>query len=282
MNVVWVRRALFTLAPVELVVAGLILGGVSIPAPVRWTVLGLIVGTLLLEAIVWIRAYRFHRRTESVRRSAVVAMEQVVGARLWSVMAAEFAMVGSLARWIRRQPEVPAGAQAFTYHRQGAPIMWTMVGLIAVETAALHLVVPWPTVRLVLVILSLYSLLWVTGFIAGFTVHPHLLRDRTLILRHGPRVSITIPTETITEITLRNGDLPGIRSVRYEEPSESTGDGVLHIAHAGSTNTVISLATSLPGSRLTGNMPVTQVRAWVDEPRSLKLGLQALGPNISH
>lgn len=160
--------------------------------------------------------------------------------------------------------------------------MWTMVGLIVVETAALHLLVPWPTVRLVLVILSLYSLLWVVGFIAGFTVHPHLLSNDTLTLRHGPRVSVAIPTDAITEIALRGGDLPGIRSVRYEQLPGSTGDGVLHIAHAGSTNTVISLAAPLPGSRYTSDMPVTQVRAWVDEPRSLKLGLQASGPDTSH
>ena len=156
-----------------------------------------------------------HRRTANIRQAASAATQHVIGPVLWSLIAAEFAIVGSLARLISGKPYVPAGTTAFTYHRQAAPVMWMMVGLIVIEIAVLHLVVPWPTVQLVLVILSFCSLLWVVGFIAGFKVFPHLLSNDTLTLRHGPRVSIAIPREAIGEIALREDDLPGIRSVRY-------------------------------------------------------------------
>lgn len=242
----------------------------------RWTVLVLIAATMATEVVLWVRAFGAHRRSAGMRGAAVAATEHVLGPRLWSLIAAEFAMVCSLARWILRRQDVPRGTTAFSYHRQAAPVMWVMVGLIAAETLALHLIVPWPMVRLVLVILSLYSLLWVLGFIAGFVVHPHLLSPDTLTLRHGPRVRVAIPVSSVAGIGIREGELPGLRSVRYTPASAPGGEHVLHIAHAGRTNTVISLSTPLPGGSPTDNEPVTQIHAWVDDPRALRLRLPVM------
>lgn len=110
---------------------------------------------------------------------------------------AQSAPLTSLVRLLARRPDVPDGAVPFAYHRATAPVMWVMVGLIVVELVVLHLAVPWPTARFVLVVLNVLGLVWVLDSIAGFIVNPHLLTRDVLTLRSGPRMSVRIPRDRI-------------------------------------------------------------------------------------
>jgi hypothetical protein len=104
---------------------------------------------------------------------------------------------GSLARKIRRRPDVPAGATAVHYGGSMRPLLWCMIIVSIIEVAVVELIVPWPTLRWILVVLGVYGLIWVLGFAASLSVNPHTLSSASLRLRFGFFTTITIPAEML-------------------------------------------------------------------------------------
>lgn len=268
MNATIARRVLFALAPVEVLFVGLMLAGVELPTTARWLVIGLFVAALIAELIVWTGAFWRFRAKLPLRPALARATEQVLGQRLWAVASSEFALAGSLVRMCLGRPSVPEGSRPFSNHRRSEPIRWLLVGITVVEIVVLHLVIPWPTARLVLVILSAYSLLWVVGLIAGFNTHPHLLVPDAVILRHGPRTRLQVPRRAIASVRVREADLPGVRSIKFEHADPPGGDPVLHLAQAGRTNTVLTLAPAIDGGALSGGQDITRIHCWLDDPKA--------------
>ncbi len=272
MNAAAFRRILFSLVPVELACLVLIAAGVDLPGPFRLAVLALLIATLVVEISIWIGAFRRFRRDGASRPTAAKnATRHVIGDRLWGFITSEFSLVGSIARLIARKPDVPDGTRGFTYHRQSAPMMWAMVGLVVIEIAVVHLVIPWDIVRLVLLVVSVYSLIWIVGFIAGFMVRPHLLDDRTLVLRHGPKTVVVLPLTDIERIETTGRDLSGMRSIRYVD-----GSG-LHLAQGGQTNVDVTLTRPINGVLQAEVHPVDRVSFWADDPDLLARDVRAAG-----
>lgn len=259
-----------TLVPVELACIALMAAGVDVPTPLRVAVLALVATTVAVEVCLWGVAFRRNHRDGLGRRTAAKnAARHVIGERLWGFITAEFALIGSIARLIARRPDVPDGARGYTYHRQSAPMMWTMVGLVVIETAVVHLVVPWDIIRLVLLVLSLYSLIWIVGFIAGFMVRPHLMTDSELVIRHGPKKILVIPVADIERIQTKRRDLSGTRSIRY------VADSGLHLAQGGQTNLDVTLTKPINGVPQAVGQPVGRVSFWADDPGDLVRGVRA-------
>lgn len=264
------RRILFSLVPFELAVLLMLALGVNLPAAVRLIVLLLLSATVIVEASIWLLTFR-QKRSDGLCRSvaAKAATRHVIGETLWGFIAAELGLITSIARLIARRPKVPEGAETFTYHQQASPIMWLMVGLILVEVVVLHFVIPWETVRLIVLVLSVYSLIWVIGFIAGFIVHPHLVHENTLVVRHGPKVSLPIPITSIERIEVSRHGLPGTRSIRYVSPQTETPAGTLHLSQGGQTNVELTLTRPFDGGEPTRGNPVGKIHLWVDDHRKL-------------
>lgn len=66
--------------------------------------------------------------------------------------------------------------------------MWLWIGASALETVAVHFSVPWPWVRWTLMVMSLWRLVWIVGFLAGLIVYPHLIEpDRVRSQRSHDR-----------------------------------------------------------------------------------------------
>lgn len=232
MNAATVRLILLFLAPLELATVALIAGGWAVPRLLRGAVIAVLLATLALEVALWVVALHRSRRSGApLRRAVGMATRHVVGDLLWEFAAAELASLVSLWQLITRRKRVPSDALPVTYHCESAPMQWLIAGLVGVELLVVHLVIPWPLARVVLLVLSIYSLIWLSGLFAGWAVNPHLLDRRLLIIRHGPRTRIDVPLAQIAQISPENGEVSGVRSTRYEPRDQVDGDDVLRVAH---------------------------------------------------
>lgn len=270
MNATLFRRILFSLVPVELAVLLMLALGVNLPAALRLIVLLLLTATVTVEASIWIltfRQKRGHGLPSSV--AAKTATRHVVGETLRGFITAELGLLTSIVRLVTRRPKVPEGTETFTYHQQASPMMWLMAGLILVEVIVLHFVIPWETVRLIVLVLSVYSLIWVIGLIAGFIVHPHLMYEDALVVRHGHKVSLLVPIVSIERIEISRHGVSGTRSIRYDIPQAEGPAGTLHLSQGGQTNVELFLTRPIDGGASTRGNPVENIRLWIDDPRRL-------------
>jgi hypothetical protein len=139
-------------------------------------------------------------------------------------------------------------------------LLWTTVGLGVIETVAVHLLVPWPTLRWVLLAVSAYGLLWVVGLAFSLRQHPHVLRGDELLLRFGHFRTTRVP-------------LAGLAGVRRDVRTEHKRnvelcDGTLSLSVVGETAVELAFA---PGTEVEvrGRVErVPQVRFFADDSRA--------------
>lgn len=212
----------------------------------------------------YLRRYRDHRRSSGSRREALRAL--AVDDPYLRMMAAEARTFASLGRWIARRPDVPAGAVAIGYCRGtlGIPIALSVAA--GIELVAVHLLIPWPTVRLILDLLGIYALLMILGLLAGRIVRPHLIVGAELVLRSGPHVCARVPLSHVTEV----------RRDRRLSPTSAAieTDGERHIlALPGPDGTSLTVVLARPVEAAVPGLPwgrpelreVSEVRLHVDD-----------------
>jgi hypothetical protein len=120
--------------------------------------------------------------------------------------------------------------------------------------------VPWPTLRWVLLALSVYGLLWVVGLACSLRQHPHVRRGEDLLLRFGhfrtTRVSLA-------------GLVAARRDVRTgHKHNVEFSDGDLSLSVAGETT--VELVFDPPAEvEVRGTTErVTRIRFFADDPRT--------------
>ena len=117
-------------------------------------------------------------------------------------VAFEVNLYRSLFRWVTRRPDVPSGAAAFPYVGAIATLLWAFVIVSAIELVAVHLLLPWATIRLVADLLGLWGLVWMLG------------RPLEVPLRKGP--------ETVVAIRFHADDARGLVARVRERLGEGT------------------------------------------------------------
>jgi hypothetical protein len=104
----------------------------------------------------------------------------------------------SLYRFIFRRPLVPAGAKAFTYHRPIMSIMIVFVVLSAIEIPIVDLIVhQWLFVRIPFLILGIWGLTFMVGFLLGYLTRPHAVGPEGIRVRSGADVEIALSWDDI-------------------------------------------------------------------------------------
>lgn len=181
----------------------------------------------------------------------------------------ELALYRSLGRWIARRPDVPDGATPLRYAQLVGPMLWLWILGSATETVAVELVLrhvdaDWAeAIRLPLLVLGIWGVLWMLGMLASYRVRPHLLEADHLRVRNGARTWVDVPLAALTRARSVEHELPGtIRAVHHE-------DGLLLVGVSGRTNLELDLGgpTVLRSSR--GEVTADRVGLWVDEPRDV-------------
>jgi hypothetical protein len=220
----------------------------------------LLAAVLVVEAAAFRRAYRAERRSGGSRRAGLVAGAEAVWPPVVLRLArAEAGVVRSLWWAVRRRSDVGPGDLPLPYAGRFRLVLGALAVLGALETAVVHVLLPWQTARWVLLAVSLYALLWVLGSGLSLFQHPHLLRDDELVLRFGHLRSVAVPLAGLVAVR---------RSVQSGHGKVLRRDGDrLVLSVMGDTDVELRFD---PPVRVAGQgEPVIRVAFWVDDPQAV-------------
>lgn len=188
---------------------------------------------------------------------------------VWEAVALELALYRSLARWIARRPDVPAGATPVAYAQLVGPMMWLWILGSATEVVVVEVVLQtieadWAeAIRLPLAVLGIWGVLWMLGMLAAYRVRPHLITSDELRIRSGARTWVEVPLDALASVRTTEHELPGVIKAMHHE------DRLLLVGVSSRTNVELALThpTVLRSSK--GEMIADKVGLWVDEPREV-------------
>lgn len=183
-------------------------------------------------------------------------------------VAFELRLYRSLLRWVARRPVVPsADAEAFGYARLVTPVMCLWIFASAVEIVVVDLLLPWQTARIVALVLGVWGLLWMLGFLASLNVQPHLVDGSGIRVRHGASIDIAVPWDAIATIANRRRDLPS--SIRTLQPQETPSGTDLQVVVSGEVNVHVVLYGPMTVPTPKGSQEISELSVFADDPRAL-------------
>lgn len=185
---------------------------------------------------------------------------------LRTAMAFESSMWRSLFRWLSRGApyDVGPGAVAFSHTNAVKPFLVTFLALSVFEIPLFHFIIPWTVARIVLLVVSVYGLIWMVGLIGSMRLRPHVLDEHGIRIRNGMLLDVTIPWSAVGSVRAHDRSTPPGGSIQSE-------DGILSLSAGGQTNVDVLLREPLSFGlpRKKPGDPVTQVRFVVDDGTAL-------------
>ncbi|MFI9764641.1 hypothetical protein ACIHFB_42680 [Streptomyces sp. NPDC051963] len=166
----------------------------------------------------------------------------------------------SLIRWITRRPHGIDGADGvFTHGRDQAALMYGLTFACVVETVALtYLLASWPVIHTIMLVVDVYTVLFVLGLHAASRTRPHTLTGRTLRIRQAANVDIHLPLDQIASIR---------RESRFTHEKK---DGELNLPIGSQTSITLHLTEPFDAPTFLGTPRlVTVIRLHADDPKTL-------------
>lgn len=223
---------------------------------------------VLLVAAVWMsvrirRRYRL-RRSEGmdVWQALEDSLALLLPRRAASLVALEPRIWFCLFRWFFRR----RGSDPDTFgYSQGSSLGVFVIALLfsaPVETLLFELVIPWHWLKVLFLMLDVYSIVWLLGFAAALTVLPHRLAPTGLHVSYGVGAQGFIPYTAIVE-------------VRRERLTTSRRDGchvdqqhhTASISVGGVTTVTLRLREPVTLQRIFGpTPPITTLHLTADSP----------------
>ena len=196
----------------------------------------------------------------------------------WAALRLELTLYLALGRWVLRRPDVPAGTTPIGYSRLMAPMLWLWIFGSATEVVVLDLVLSrwWTPLRIPLLVVGVWGLVWMLGLMAAYRTGPHLLGRTSLQVRDGMHARVEVPLALVAQVRPTDHELPGLlRSVHVRGEDE---EAILLVGVSSRTNLELVLAgpTELPTP--SGPVTVSRVGLWVDEPREVEQSLRRSTP----
>lgn len=193
----------------------------------------------------------------------------------------ELALYRSLARWLARRPDVPKGATPIGYAQLSSPMLWLWIfgsatEVVVAEAVLRNLDAHWADViRIPVLVVGVWGLLWMLGQLAASKVRPHLLTADGLLVRFGSRTWVRVPLEAISNVRPVEHHYPGVMKSLHHE------DDLLLVGVSLRTNLelVLDHALALPTSQ--GEKTASRVGLWVDDPRAAAALLTATAAEVS-
>lgn len=162
----------------------------------------------------------------------------------------------------------PLGPDEFSYRKRSIMGVLLIVAVLTApgEILLWEIVIPWNWLRLVLLVLSLYALLWIFAFYASLVVLPHRLKPEMALLQFGALAEGKIPYAAIDSVEVDQRKAPDGREGLRLSPDKSAA----YIGVGGKTDVTIQLREPLALAGLLGpTSPVTTVCVAADEPERL-------------
>ena len=112
--------------------------------------------------------------------------------------------------------------------------MIVFIALSAVELVAVDLIVRrWPAIRIPLLVLSVWGLVWMLGFLFGMLTRPHAVGPDGIRIRFGAEVDLPINWKAVDAVAVQKRHRGGRQpKVTVDEQGEAT----LHLRIANETN----------------------------------------------
>ncbi|MEU0739306.1 hypothetical protein [Streptomyces sp. NPDC006134] len=171
----------------------------------------------------------------------------------------ELRMLVSLALWAARRTHGTEGGRAFGYTRGQGAMTWGLAFVCALETVGMSVLLrDLPAAHAVMLVLDVYTLLFVVGLHAASVVRPHVLGSGTLRIRQGLHTDLRVPLERIA-------------SVRRElRTTHREADGELDLVVGSQTSVTLELTEPVTHVSLFGRRrPVRTVRFHADDADGL-------------
>ncbi|MFJ5638541.1 hypothetical protein [Streptomyces sp. NPDC093223] len=174
-----------------------------------------------------------------------------------AVLRHEGRLLASLVPWAARRTR--GTGERFGYARGQGAMAAGFAFVCVIETAGLAvLLAAWPAVHLAVLVLDVYTVLFVVGLHAAAVVHPHLLTADALHVRAGVRLDLRIPLDAIASVR---------RETRYRH---ERSDGELDVPVGSQTSVTVQLAVPVTHSTLLGRArEVRVVRLHADDATGL-------------
>lgn len=169
----------------------------------------------------------------------------------------------SIYRFVFRRPRVPAGTIGFPYHQPILSILIVIITVSALEVVVVDLIVHrWPMVRIPLLILGIWGVVWMLGLLFGVVTRPHVVGRDGIRARYAADTDISIPWDGVYSVARRKRiKQDGERAVTVDGDGEQT----LHLRIANETNIEIELEQPTPLRTPRGVQIVRRVTIWVDD-----------------
>jgi hypothetical protein len=145
----------------------------------------------------------------------------------------------SIYRFLFRRPKVPSGAVGFSYYQPVLAIMIVFISVSAVELVVVDLIVRrWAHVRIPVLIVSLWGLIYMLGFLFGMLTRPHAVGPAGIRARYGAEVDIPLAWDKIEFVTRRK------HTIQDKQPKitiDEDGEATLQLRMQNETNIEIQL-----------------------------------------
>ncbi|WJZ03912.1 hypothetical protein [Corynebacterium freiburgense] len=207
-----------------------------------------------------IRRYRESRaQGASFNASAGVFFAEILPRPILKLAKHELDMWRLISFLVRRKINVPDGAITFRYGSEQRAVFIALLIVSIVEIAVVEVIVPWNTVRIIVIVLSIYGAIWLVLFFLSFRINPHYLHDGHLVLRVGLLAKIRIELKDIASISAIHRT--------WENKFLSVSDGNAVIKHGSDTNVQIRLREPILGLGDTASCFSNSVYCAVDDPK---------------
>ncbi|MGH2598562.1 MAG: hypothetical protein ACRDJ9_04155 [Dehalococcoidia bacterium] len=191
------------------------------------------------------------------RAARIVVLEP----RLWA----------TLVRWVLRR--TPRGESMFAYSKRST--LWMVLILVLVtapvELLLIELLLSWAWLRVLLLILGIYGVIWLLGIWASMSVLPHQVEQTDLRLRYGLLAEAQIPYEVIRSVEQERRRWTGLR----DGPHPVSEPDALAIAVGGQTAVVLRLDAPCTIERAFGrSLTASVIHVAVDDPERMAMKIQ--------
>lgn len=184
--------------------------------------------------------------------------------RVQRAIALEAAGWRSTGRWLARRPVVPDGAEGHRYDGPIRVLLWAFLIVSAVELVAVDVLTrPWPWIRIPMLVLGVWGVLFMLGMILSYTTRPHAVGPAGIRVRSGGEADLDLPWAVVAGVSRRH------RHVGKAPEWGLSGEGeaqVLH--HVVQESTDVEVALEGPTTLLlpNGEVTVARVHLSVDDP----------------
>ncbi|WP_349290499.1 MULTISPECIES: ATP-binding cassette domain-containing protein [unclassified Microbacterium] len=175
----------------------------------------------------------------------------------------------AIGRAIARKPWKTRDAKGFHYHSQSLAVLVIFIVLSAVEILVIDLIVhQWLWLRIPLLIIGIWGLVWMTGLLCAHFMRPHTVGTDGIRVRDGLDMDAHVTWDDVYSVGLKNRNYePKTPSVIDDQEGRSL---VMNITDQTNIEVVLERPTTitLPGlPPKGGEQVIDRIYLWADEPK---------------